>query len=60
MAPAWGRKHTEFRRLREKAGLTPLEVQELLKVDLRTVYRYEKGETKPSLPAGARRASTGG
>lgn len=41
-------KHTEFRTLREKAGLTLPEAQELLKVDLRTIYRYERGETRPT------------
>jgi DNA (cytosine-5)-methyltransferase 1 len=39
---------TEFSRLRKLAGLTLGEAQDLLKVDLRTVYRYERGETKPS------------
>jgi len=39
---------TEFSKLREQAGLTLPEVEELLKVDRRTVYRYERGETKPS------------
>ena len=41
-------KHTDFTRLREKAGLTLTEAQDLLKVDRRTAYRYEKGETKPT------------
>lgn len=41
-------RHTEFTRLREKAGLTLPEAQDLLKVDRRTVYRYERGETKPT------------
>jgi len=39
---------TEFTRLREQAGLTLAEAEALLKVDRRTVYRYERGETKPS------------
>src|SRR5260221_8518001 len=39
---------TEFTRLREQAGLTLAEAETLLKVDRRTVYRYERGETKPS------------
>ncbi len=37
-----------FPRLREQAGLTLSEAQALLKVDRRTIYRYERGETKPS------------
>ena len=41
-------KNAEFTRLRELAGLTLFEAQELLKVDRRTAYRYEKGETKPT------------
>jgi DNA (cytosine-5)-methyltransferase 1 len=39
---------TEFTRLREQAGLTLPETETLLKVDRRTVYRYERGETRPS------------
>jgi DNA (cytosine-5)-methyltransferase 1 len=39
---------TEFAKLRERAGLTLAEAEFLLKVDRRTVYRYERGETKPS------------
>lgn len=39
---------TEFSKLREQAGLSLPEAEELLKVDRRTVYRYERGETKPS------------
>jgi DNA (cytosine-5)-methyltransferase 1 len=38
----------EFAKLREQAGFTLAEAQALLKVDRRTVYRYERGETKPS------------
>lgn len=40
------KKRTEFKDLREKAGLTLPEAADLLKVDLRTAYRYERGETK--------------
>lgn len=40
--------HREFARLREKAGLTLSDAAALLKVDRRTVYRYENGETRPS------------
>lgn len=43
-----GLRQTEFTKLREQAGLTLVEAQEILKVDRRTAYRYEKGETKPS------------
>lgn len=39
---------TEFTRLREQAGLTMPEAEALLKVDRRTIYRYERGETKAS------------
>jgi transcriptional regulator with XRE-family HTH domain len=39
---------SEFTKLREQAGLTLPEAEALLKVDRRTVYRYERGETKPS------------
>src|SRR5690348_14879479 len=42
------KKHTEFKRLREQAGMTSADVAEFLKVDRRTVYRYDQGETKPS------------
>lgn len=35
---------TEFTKLREQAGLTLAEAEALLKVDRRTVYRYERGE----------------
>jgi DNA (cytosine-5)-methyltransferase 1 len=42
------KKRTEFKELREKAGLTLLEATQLLKVDRRTTYRYERGETKPT------------
>lgn len=42
------KKLTEFKRLRELAGLTIPEVADIIKVDLRTVYRYERGETKPT------------
>src|SRR6185312_10681119 len=42
------RKQSEFKRLRELAGLTLSEAMELLKVELRTAYRYERGETRPT------------
>jgi DNA (cytosine-5)-methyltransferase 1 len=42
------KRRTEFKRLREQAGLTLPEATKLLKVDRRTVYRYERGETKPT------------
>lgn len=48
MTPKTAKRHTEFKRLREQAGLTLPEAKELLKVDLRTVYRYERGETRPT------------
>ena len=38
---------TEFRRLRERAGLTLDEAAELLGVTSRTAYRYESGEVCP-------------
>lgn len=48
MALKPAKKRTEFRKLREQAGLTLSEARDLLKVDLRTVYRYERGETRPT------------
>jgi DNA (cytosine-5)-methyltransferase 1 len=42
------KKRTEFKELRERAGLTLPETADLLKVELRTVYRYERGETRPT------------
>lgn len=42
------KRRTAFTQLREQAGLTLPEVTNLLKVDLRTAYRYERGETKPT------------
>jgi DNA (cytosine-5)-methyltransferase 1 len=48
MALTRTKKRTEFKELREKAGLTLPEATELLKVDRRTTYRYERGETKPT------------
>jgi len=42
------KKLTEFKRLRELAGLTLSESMELLKIEPRTAYRYERGETKPT------------
>ena len=43
-----GQIQTEFGSLREKAGLTLSEAADLLKVELRTIYRYENGETRPT------------
>lgn len=37
----------EFRKLRERAGLSPQETAEKLAVSLRTFYRWENGESKP-------------
>lgn len=37
------RKRSEFRRLRERAGLTLEEAAKLLEVSARTAYRYEEG-----------------
>src|SRR5690242_1980534 len=42
------KKRGEFKRLRELAGLTLGDAAGLLKVDPRTVYRYDRGETKPT------------
>jgi DNA (cytosine-5)-methyltransferase 1 len=42
------RPSTEFRRLRERAGLTLEEARELLAVPERTVCRYENGDCTPS------------
>jgi DNA (cytosine-5)-methyltransferase 1 len=39
---------TEFRRLREQAGLTLEDARQLLEVSERTVYRYETGECAPN------------
>lgn len=41
-------RHTEFRRLREQAGLTLEGARRLLEVSERTIYRYENGECAPS------------
>jgi DNA (cytosine-5)-methyltransferase 1 len=41
-------RRTEFTKLREEAGLTLNEAAGLLEVALRTVYRYEEGESQPS------------
>jgi DNA (cytosine-5)-methyltransferase 1 len=43
-----GATPTEFRRLREKAGLTLDDARALLAVSERTIYRYENGECAPS------------
>lgn len=40
------KKRTEFKELREKAGLTLPEAADLVMVDLRTAYRYERGESR--------------
>lgn len=39
---------SEFRRMREQAGLTLEEARQLLEVSERTAYRYENGECAPS------------
>jgi DNA (cytosine-5)-methyltransferase 1 len=41
-------KRTEFKKLRELAGLTLAETMKLLRLEPRTAYRYERGETKPT------------
>ena len=41
-------KGRDFIRLREQAGMTLQEAAAFLKVELRTAYRYEAGETSPS------------
>lgn len=41
------KKHTEFKQLRERAGLTLKEAMEVLKLEQRTAYRYEQGQTRP-------------
>jgi DNA (cytosine-5)-methyltransferase 1 len=38
----------DFPKLRKKAGLTLAEAEAILKVDRRTIYRYERGETNPT------------
>jgi DNA (cytosine-5)-methyltransferase 1 len=43
-----GTMPTEFRRLREQAGLTLEEARQLLEVSERTIYRYENGECAPT------------
>ncbi len=48
MALRRGARRTEFSKLRAKAGLTLPEAESVLKVDRRTVYRYESGETCPT------------
>jgi hypothetical protein len=47
MALKRAQKRTEFRKLRELAGLTFSESMDLLKLVYRTAHRYEQGETKP-------------
>lgn len=42
------KRPSEFKRLRELAGLTLPEAADAVKVDLRTGYRYENGETRPT------------
>jgi DNA (cytosine-5)-methyltransferase 1 len=46
--PLRGTMPTEFRRLREQAGLTLDEARALLEVSERTIYRYENGECAPT------------
>ncbi len=46
--PLRGSAPSEFRRLREQAGLTLEEARQLLEVSERTVYRYESGECEPT------------
>ncbi len=41
------KKGSEFTKLREQAGLTVAEAAGLLRVTPTTLYRYERGETKP-------------
>ncbi|MCK1497895.1 DNA (cytosine-5-)-methyltransferase [Bradyrhizobium sp. 188] len=41
-------KRTEFKKLREQAGLTFPEAMALLKLEYRTAHRYERGETRPT------------
>ncbi|MET4789563.1 DNA (cytosine-5)-methyltransferase 1 [Bradyrhizobium japonicum] len=41
-------KRTEFKVLREQAGLTFPQAMELLKLEYRTAHRYERGETRPT------------
>ncbi|UPJ83222.1 DNA (cytosine-5-)-methyltransferase [Bradyrhizobium sp. 183] len=42
------KKPAEFKRLRELAGLTIPETAELIKVAVGSVYRYERGESRPT------------
>lgn len=46
--PLRSTRPTEFRRLREQAGLTLEEARQLLEVSERTAYRYENGQAAPS------------
>lgn len=46
--PLRGDPRSEFRRLREQAGLTLDEARALLEVSERTIYRYENGECAPT------------
>lgn len=48
MALRRAQKRTEFKKLREQAGLTFPEAMELLKLEYRTAHRYERGETRPT------------
>jgi DNA (cytosine-5)-methyltransferase 1 len=47
MALMRAKKHTEFKHLRERAGLTLKEATQLLKLEQRTAYRYDQGQTRP-------------
>ena len=42
------KKPAEFKRLRELAGLTIPETSDLIKVSAGSVYRYERGESRPT------------
>ncbi len=46
--PLRGEPRSEFRRLREQAGLTLDEARALLEVSERTIYRYENGDCVPT------------
>ena len=41
---------TEFARLREKTGLSREEVAERAGYNVRTIYRWEAGDTRPRKP----------
>ncbi|MGL5362624.1 MAG: DNA (cytosine-5-)-methyltransferase [Bosea sp. (in: a-proteobacteria)] len=48
IVPLRGEPRSEFRRLREQAGLTLDEARVLLEVSERTAYRYENGDCAPT------------